>query len=188
MRKLQDANGEVDFPMWYYTVQPNRWTFQSTKIKDWVELWLEGRVLNACAGKTKLDHDGEMIRNDVDTDREADIHVDVNEIAGHFEANSFDTIIFDPPFSDHQASETYDSTDPVQESAAINQFDQLLKPGGKVVKMGFSTTCMPGAKDYERKGVAIFNTLGRMDDWLGVVDQRMSHDLRSYEVTEVVKE
>jgi len=42
----------------YWTVQPNRWTFEAPKISDWVESRLTGRVLNMCAGPTELDHDG----------------------------------------------------------------------------------------------------------------------------------
>src|SRR6056297_1529565 len=65
----------------YYTCQPNRWTFQSNKIREWVEERLQGRVLNACAGRTKLVHDGEIVRNDIDEERDADLHVDVCEVA-----------------------------------------------------------------------------------------------------------
>lgn len=50
-----------DLTLSYDTVQPNKWTFQSDKIRRWVEERLRGRVLNACAGKTKLVHDGEAV-------------------------------------------------------------------------------------------------------------------------------
>lgn len=182
MRALQDTeNGEPPFPIKYYSVQPNRWTFQSDKIREWVEGHLQGRVLNACAGKTKLDHVSEIVRNDYNPERDADYHVDVAEIAEHFPPNSFDTVVYDPPFSKEQAESSYDGVNVAHEGKAMAQFDQLLRPGGVVIKMGFSTTCMPGSKDYERVEVAIFNTLGRMNDWLGTVDRRMSSDLREFE-------
>jgi hypothetical protein len=182
MRELQDTqDGEPQFPIKYYSVQPNRWTFQSDKIRRWVEAHLHGRVLNACAGKTVLSHDDEILRNDYNPERDADYQYDVVEIAEHFPANSFDTVVFDPPFSSYQADSSYDGVQVAEIGQAMRQFDQLLRGGGTVIQMGFTTTCMPGEMDYKRQEVAIFNTLGRMNDWLGTVDKRMSNDIRSYE-------
>lgn len=181
MRELQDtADGEPPFPIKYYSVQPNRWTFQSDKIRQWVESHLQGRVLNACAGKTELEHSGEIIRNDLNPERDADYHYDVVEIAEYFEPNSFDTVVFDPPFSEKQAGSSYDGVQVAEIGRAMRQFDELLRANGVVIQMGFTTTCMPGEMDYERQEVAIFNTLGRMNDWLGTVDKRMSSDLRGW--------
>ncbi len=182
MRALQETeSGEPPFPIKYYSVQPNRWTFQNDKIRGWVESHLHGRVLNACSGKTELTHDGEIIRNDYNPERDADYHYDVIEIADHFDPNTFDCVVFDPPFSSKQADSSYDGVQVAEIGQAMRQFDQLLSEGGSVVQMGFTTTCMPGEMDYVRQEVAIFNTLGRMNDWLGTVDKRMSGDLRTYE-------
>ena len=161
----------------YHTVSPNRWTFQSKKIRRWVEERLQGRVLNACAGKTKLAHDHEIVRNDLDENRDADIHVDVCEIADHFESESFGTILYDPPFSENQANESYDLGDGEavvagRDAIAKRQFDELLKPGGRVIQFGFTTTCMPASMDYDRREVAVWNTLGRCNDYLSVVDEK----------------
>jgi len=181
MRDLQDtADGEPPFPIKYYSVQPNKWTFKSDKIRRWVESHLEGRVLNACAGKTELSHSAEIHRNDYNPEREADTHHDVVEIAEYFEPNTFDTVVFDPPFSAAQADSSYDGVQVAEIGQAMREFDQLLRGNGKVIMFGFTTTCMPGEMDYKREEVAIFNTLGRMNDWLGTVDRRMSNDLRSY--------
>ena len=104
MRELQDTDSGIPpFPIKYYAVQPNKWTFQSDKIREWVESHLQGSVLNACAGKTYLQHSGEIVRNDLNEDRDADYHYDVIEIADHFPSNSFDTVVFDPPFSSEQS-------------------------------------------------------------------------------------
>lgn len=170
-----DANKDGrrdDIALSYWTVQPNKWTFQSKKIRRWVEARLEGRVLNACAGKTKLTHDGEIVRNDIDEARDADLHVDVCEIADHFEAESFHTIVYDPPFSQNQANRSYDGKEVGDDALAKREFDELLAPGGRVIQFGFSTTCMPMSLEYERVEVAVFNTLGRMNDYLAVVDEK----------------
>lgn len=161
----------------YDTVQPNKWTFKSNKIRQWVEERLRGRVLNACAGKTKLAHDHEIVRNDIDPERDADLHVDVREVADHFEAESFGTIIYDPPFSENQANESYELEDGEvvvagKDAITKRQFHELLKPGGRVIQFGFTTTCMPAALEYERREVAVWNTLGRMNDYLSVVDEK----------------
>jgi len=60
----------------------SRWTFEYEPARSIVEEHMHGRVLNACAGKTKLQHDDEIVRNDLNPDRDADVHLDVAEIAG----------------------------------------------------------------------------------------------------------
>jgi hypothetical protein len=170
-----DANKQGnrdDIELSYYTIQPNRWTFQSDKVRQWVEARLSGRVLNACAGKTKLTHDHQIIRNDIDESREADVHADVCEIADHFKPESFETIVYDPPFSQNQANRSYDGKQVGDDALAKRQFDELLAPGGRVIQFGFTTTCMPMAMDYERREAAIWNTLGRMNDYLSVIDEK----------------
>jgi len=156
----------------YDTVSPNRWTFQSDKIRRWVEQRLRGRVLNACAGITKLAHDHEIVRNDVDEQRDADLYVDVCEIADHLEPESFDTVVYDPPFTDYQANRSYDGQQVGNDALAKQQFDALLRPGGRVIQFGYTTTCMPNELGYRRQTVWIWNTLGRMNDYLSVVDEK----------------
>lgn len=161
-----------DIDLSYWTVQINKWTFQNKKMRKWCESWIQGRTLNACAGKTKLTHDDVIVRNDIDESRDADTHVDVVEIADHFEAGSFDTIVFDPPYSAYQANEEYDGEQVGSVAKAKREFDELLAPGGRVIQFGYTSTNMPMDRGYERKAVAVFNTLGQMNDVLGCVDQK----------------
>jgi len=175
--KDTNRDGWDDLELEYHTVQPNRWTFQSRTIREWVEQRLQGRVLNACAGKTMLAHDYEIVRNDIDEQRDADLHVDVCEVADELEAESFDTIVYDPPFSQYQASRSYEGQDVGDAALAKRQFDLLLRPGGRVIQFGFTTTCMPveieredETVQYRREAVAIFNTLGQMNDYLATMD------------------
>lgn len=169
-KKQGDRSGDIDLS--YYTVQPNKWTFKSDKIRRWVEARLQGRVLNACAGKTHLAHDHEIVRNDIDEDRDADTHHDVCEIGAYFEPGSFDTIVYDPPFSQNQATRSYEGKEVGDDALAKREFDELLAPGGRVIQFGFTTTCMPMALEYDRVEVAVWNTLGRMNDYLSVIDEK----------------
>ena len=88
--------------------QFSKWTFDLQPIRTWVEQHLEGRVLNACAGANHLRHDGEVRRNDINTDREADTHLDAAELAAHYPKHSFSTVVFDPPWSLYQSNMRYE--------------------------------------------------------------------------------
>jgi len=124
-----------------------RWTFETSKIRKAVESRLRGRVLNACAGKVKLRTEAvdEIIRNDINPDRDADMHVDVCEISEHFDSGVFDVIVFDPPFSQEQADEHYESMHATDMGTARRELSELTAVGGTIVELGFN---MWGAADY----------------------------------------
>lgn len=86
-------------------------TFEEPNLRRYALAYMDGRVLNACAGPTKLSEwytDGEIVRNDLHPDIESDLSVDIAELACHFPANSFDTIVFDPPWTAYQSRMRYD--------------------------------------------------------------------------------
>jgi hypothetical protein len=165
----------------YWTVQPDRWTFGAQKLRDWVESKLDGRVLNACAGQTQLNYDGSIVRNDINPEIDADYHTDVRTLPDVLEAESFDVIVLDPPFSERQSTITYDREDDtlptVTELARV--VDALLIPDGRVIRLGYTTTLMPPGKEYALEEVAVWNTLGRQHDWLGTVAQKPDNETTS---------
>jgi len=153
----------------YATVQPDRWTFGADKIRAWVERFLEGRVLNACAGETVLEHDP-VHRNDIDPDVDADTHLDVRALPDELDT-TFDVIVYDPPFTSHQAAATYDQSTPGYGTEVVDALHALLRPGGRVLTFGYSTWGMPADRGYRHAAVGLFNTLGRQHDYLGVVSR-----------------
>lgn len=97
----------------FFSVQPySKWTFEDKTIRNWVESHFSPGdvILNACAGKTRLTPPpgGRIVRNDINEDREADLHVDVAELAAHLEEESFDLILSDPPWTLYQANLRYE--------------------------------------------------------------------------------
>lgn len=144
------------------TVRTSAMTFSSEKIFEWVisQIPSGARVLNACAGETKLEEAGDnisVVRNDINTDRDADLHVDVANIADHLPANSFDYIIHDPPFSASESDGTYEGEQTRYGEETISQFRRLLKPGGKLMIWGYSPHSYP---EFEVSRVHLWNRWG----------------------------
>jgi hypothetical protein len=149
-----------------------RWTFEYPPAREFVEERLRGRVLNACAGKTHLSHDGEIVRNDLSPDREADLHVDVANIAEYFEPNSFDTVVFDPPFDDHQAEDKYDGMRADDVLAAFGCFNELVRSRGRVVTFGWNSWGMKSHPAFERSETTLFQRGPCLRDVIATVDVR----------------
>jgi len=170
-----------------------RWTFKDKTIRNWVVEHMRGRVLNACAGKTELPHDNEVVTNDIDDSVNADYNVDVTRLAAVLEPNSFDTIVFDPPWSMYQANMRYDGRHVTKDEISIDVselpqvvgrdkkqigharlakdgFDYLLKPGGKVIQLSYSGCCMPSRLQYKQIERVMFDPLGEGKTLIGSVD------------------
>jgi hypothetical protein len=156
-----------------------RWTFEYQPAREFVEERLSGRVLNACAGKTTLDHDGEIVRNDLNPERPADTHHDVATIAEHFEARSFETVVFDPPFDDLQAADKYDGLRADAVLEAFQQFDDLVRVGGCVITFGWNSWGMRSCHDWERETTVLFQRGPVKRDVIATVDRRTQHSLDS---------
>lgn len=154
------------------TSQVPKWTFQNPDIREWVESHLTGRVLNACAGKSTLNHDSEIVRNDLDETRDVDISVDVAELQYHLDHDSYDTIVFDPPYTIYQSNLRYKGRQVGHARRAKESFEKLLRPGGIVIELGYHGTCMPARLGFTRVNRTWFNTTGRFRDTLGAVDQK----------------
>jgi len=156
-----------------------RWTFEYQPAREFVEENLTGRVLNACAGKTTLNHDGEIIRNDLNPERDADTHHDVAEIASHFEPQSFDTVVFDPPFDDHQAQDKYDGLRADSVLDAFNEFEKLVAPHGQVLTFGWNSWGMSSIEAFEREETVLLQRGPCLRDVIVTVDRRTMASLAS---------
>ena len=125
-----------------------RWTFQTKKVRDTLLPHLDGRVLNAFAGETRLDDYRRgitEIRNDLNPERDADYHIDAANLGDVFEPKSFDVAVLDPPFSQSQSEEHYDGLHARDMGEVRREVAKLVKPGGRIVEFGFN---LYDASDY----------------------------------------
>lgn len=180
-----------------------KWTFESSPIRKWVEGHLTGRVLNACSGKTHLNHDGEVLRNDTNSEREAHTHTDVATLAAEYEPESFDCIVFDPPWTLYQSNLRYDGHHVHKDGVDIDLsrlpltapegkeqlgharlakdgFNYLLKPGGVVIQITYHGTCMPARLHYEQLERVIFDPIGENKAVIGSADRKSNSSLEQY--------
>lgn len=178
------------------THQHLRWTFQDDKIREWVTSHLDGKVLNACAGEYQLSHNDEIIRNDIDESKVADYHVDVAKLPALIEPETFDAIVFDPPWSMYQANMRYDGRHVTKGDIEIDTselpqqlqrdkqqigharlakdgFDYMLKNGGVVIQLAYTGACMPSRLGYNRLERVMFDPLGEGKTLIGSVDKKM---------------
>lgn len=128
-----------------------KWTFGTKIVREVVLDHVGGRVLNACAGKTKLEKRGcEFVRNDIDEDADADTHYDVRELHQHFVPESFDSAILDPPFDPGRGEELYKGMHASDYMGARDSVGQLVKPGGTVVELGWNSFGLADKDGWER--------------------------------------
>lgn len=152
---------DADYTCWRWKVggkepsgKPTRigkWTFATKMVRDIVLDHIDGRVLNACAGETKLRKRGcDIVRNDIDEDIDADLHVDVRDVHKHFPQESFDSVILDPPFDPGRAAKLYEGWHGQEYNHARDAVGQLVKPGGTVVELGWNSYGLHDVNDDER--------------------------------------
>ncbi len=158
-----------------------KWTFEVPVVRTIVEGYLDGRVLNACAGKTKLNHGtGEIVRNDINEKRDAQYHYDVCEIDQHFPSDSFDVVVFDPPFDQSQADEHYDSMHASDLGKARKALAELVAPGGLLLEFGWNSHGAEKFKGWSRESLHLFQRGPCLQDVILVVDR--NHQTRLTEM------
>lgn len=152
-----------------------KWTFATKMVRDVVLDHVDGRVLNACAGQTKLKKRGcTFVRNDIDEDIDADSHADVRKIHHHYEANSFDSAILDPPFDPGRAAKLYEGWHGQEYNNARDAVAKLVRPGGTVVELGWNSWSLSDKDGWEQVEWHIYRQASFKGDVHLFVDRRVN--------------
>jgi len=115
-----------------------RYTFESPKIKDWVETRCSGLVLNLFAGKTKLSLN--EITNDIDNKANAEFHKEALDFVLDYKGEFFDTVILDPPYSYRKSMEMYNGNLNSRFKLIADNLPSIIKPTAKVISFGYHST------------------------------------------------
>lgn len=152
---------------------PQRYTFKMPKVRKWVEDRLEGAVLNLFGGETRI---AGAVHNDINPTCLiwGDLQKDAYDVAEWDDyADLFDTVIFDPPFSAHQAVVSYGIKKAQKVTHARDVVDLLLKRGGRVLSLGFNSTGMSVSRGYAKESLALVNQGGSHNDIILLCERRV---------------
>lgn len=147
-----------------------RYTFQSPKIKKWVEDNSKGKCLNLFAGTTKLNID--EIRNDIDDIALKDFQMDALDFVKYVIKNnmSFDTIILDPPYAYRKAMEMYNGNYTSKFKQIADLVPKILNVDGKVISFGYHSTFLGKKRKAELVKMCIFAHGGAQHCTIGIIE------------------
>ena len=148
-----------------------RYTFDSPKIKKWVEENSSGKCLNLFAGKNKLNLD--EVRNDLDENALADYHMDALDFVKQCN-DKFDTIILDPPYALRKAMEMYKGNYSSKFKQISDEIGRLCKPTTKIISFGYHSTFMGKVREYNLAKLCVFAHGGSQHCTIGIIET-LSH-------------
>ena len=120
------------------------YTFNSPRIKEYVEKMCIGRTLNLFAGKIKLNIN--EYRVDIDNTYSPDVNLDAYEFIKNTN-ESFDTILLDPPYSYRKSMEYYNGNYTSKFKLIADEI--RLRGYKRVISFGYHTTFMGKIRGYE---------------------------------------
>jgi hypothetical protein len=154
-----------------------RYTFESPKIKEWVESRAEGNVLNLFAGKTLLNLN--EVRNDVDESMNAIHHKDALDFVKEWNGEKFDTIILDPPYAYRKSMEMYNGNYTSKFKLIADNISKILKDGGQVISFGYHSTFMGNKRGFKLKELCVFAHSGAQHCTIGIIEERSNSNSSS---------
>ncbi len=144
-----------------------RYTFDSPKIKKWVEENSSGKCLNLFAGKNKLNLD--EVRNDLDKESLAEHNMDALDFVKQCN-DKFDTIILDPPYALRKAMEMYKGNYSSKFKQIADEIPRLCKLTTKIISFGYHSTFLGKVRGYELNKLCVFAHGGSQHCTIGIIE------------------
>lgn len=145
-----------------------RYTFESPKIKNWVEHQCVGKTLNLFAGKTKLNIN--EIRNDIDIEAKADFHMDAYDFVKDCD-EKFDTVLLDPPYAYRKAIEMYKGNYSSKFKLIADEIPRILNKNGIVISFGYHSTFLGAKRGASLIKMCIFAHGGAQHCTIAIVEK-----------------
>ncbi len=154
-----------------------RYTFESPKIKEWVESQSTGgNILNLFAGYTHLDI--EEIRNDIDPSAPAEYHKDALDFVLEWDSFEFDIVILDPPYSYRKSMEMYYKKDTNKKEYSskfkriADNLPRILHKDARVISFGYHSSFMGAVRGFELEELCVFAHGGAQHCTIGIVEKK----------------
>ena len=148
--------------------------------KDWVTGFDDQKICDPFARDCTL---AAPYTNDINCNTKAKSHFDALEYVQSLPSEYFDTIIFDPPFSNIQAERKYGEvsniyTVPGYVNELMREFFRIIKPDGIVIKFGYNSNRNHNCFDMVDLYLVQFG--GNRNDVIVTILQKSQRSLREW--------
>ena len=119
------------------------------------------------------------VTNDLNPDFNTDFHLDAFDFLKMFDNNSIDVVLYDPPYSTRQVSESYKNvgkevtaldTSANWRKKHLDEIQRILKPNGIAICFGWNTNGVGKTRGFEMVEVLIVAHGGNHNDTLCTVE------------------
>ncbi len=159
---------------------PNSKTFSIAPIKNIIEKYKNGIVIDPFANDSKL----ATVTNDLDENYNTDYHLDALEFLKLFDKNSVDTVLYDPPYSPRQVSECYKSlgltvnmqtTQASYWSKQKQEIARITKKGGYVITCSWNSGGIGKKYGFEIVEILLVAHGGWHNDTIVTIEQKINN-------------
>lgn len=157
---------------------PNHNTFSIKPISILIEKYLiNGKWLDPFSRNSP--YKNKTITNDLNTEFEADYHLEALQFLKQFDDNSIDGVLFDPPYSPRQISECYKNvgrdvhmqdTQSSFYSDRKREVARILKPQGIVICFGWNSGGIGKSLGFDLKEILLVAHGGAHNDTICTVE------------------
>lgn len=158
---------------------PNKHTFEIRPILVLIEQYRRpGVVIDPFANRSKLG----TVTNDIDPQYNTDYHLDAEAFLLLFDDKSVDTVLYDPPYSSRQVSESYrrlgmsvnmETTQNSYWRKQKEQISRIVKPGGIVIACGWNSGGIGMKYGFEKLHIRLIAHGGNHNDTIVTVERRL---------------
>ena len=158
---------------------PNRHTFSIPPIRDLVQKYVSGKSIDPFANTCRIAE----VTNDIDPECGADFQMDALDFLKSFPDASVDTVLYDPPYSPRQVSESYralgrsvnmQTTQASYWSDQKREIGRICRPGGTVVTCSWNSGGIGEKYGFEIVEILMVPHGGWHNDTIVVVERKKS--------------
>lgn len=159
---------------------PNKQTFEIKPIAEFIKRHsVHGVSIDPFANRNKI----ASITNDLDPQYDCDFNMDALDFLRTFENESVDFVLFDPPYSPRQVSESYkmlglsvnmQTTQASFWSNMKKEVSRIVKPGGKVLCFGWNSMGIGKTRGFDMVEVLLVPHGGHHNDTICTAEVKLT--------------
>lgn len=155
----------------------NKNTFRIKQIYCLIQKYAHGVVIDPFANENKIG----TITNDLDPQYDTDYHLDALDFLNMQGMQTVDCVLYDPPYSPRQVSESYKKFDmTVNRETTSNKYwarqkreiARIVKPGGFVISFGWNSNGIGNKYGFEKVEILLVAHGSQHNDTICVVEQK----------------